>query len=155
MEDHESARVAEDGWCAPGPGDLLLDGEEGEYFLELLMREAPPGGSNPAGSKLDQPAGKEEGPGGKTTSAKGKGKKKGRKKAPREGSGAATGAEKEKEDMANRPGEQMRASPPNPLDKPKVKGRGVISSSKAETRFGARLTTTPRGERSGQEEPGS
>ncbi len=61
MENHESARVAEDGWCALWPDDLLLEGEEGEYFLELLMREVPPGGSNPAGSKLGQPAGKEKG----------------------------------------------------------------------------------------------
>jgi hypothetical protein len=85
---HEGAKVAEDGWCAPGPDDLLLEGEEGEYFLELLMRETPPGESNPAGSKLGQPARKEEGSGGKATSAKGKGKKKGKKKASREGSGA-------------------------------------------------------------------
>jgi hypothetical protein len=162
MENHESGRVAEDGWCAPGPDDLLLEEEEGEYFLELLMREAPHGGSNPAGSKLGQPAGKEEGSGGKTTSAKGKGKKKGKKKAPREGSEAATrpgekgtGTQKEKEDIADRSGKQMRATPPNPLDNPEVKGRGMISSSKAETRPGARLMTTSRGECSGQEKPDS
>jgi hypothetical protein len=128
MENHESARVAEDSWCTPGPDDLLLEGEEGEYFLELLMREAPPGGSNPAGSKLGQPAGKEEGSGSKTTSAKGKGKKKDKKKAPREGSGAATrpgetgtGTQKEKENTADQSGKQMRATPPDPLDNPEVK----------------------------------
>ncbi len=159
---HESTRVAEDGWCAPGPDDLMLEGEEGEYFLELLMREAPPGGSNPAGSKLAQPAGKEEGSGGKTTSAKGKGKKKGKKKAPIEGGGVATrlgekgtGAQKEKEDTADRSGRQMRATPPDSRDNPEVKGRGVTNGSKVETRPGARLITTSRGECSGQEKPDS
>ncbi len=34
--------VMEDGWQTPGPGDLLIEGEEGEYFLELLMRRALP-----------------------------------------------------------------------------------------------------------------
>jgi hypothetical protein len=33
----------EDRWQTPGPGDLLIEGEEGEYFLELLMRRASPG----------------------------------------------------------------------------------------------------------------
>ncbi len=50
------AKVAEDGWWAPGPGDLLIEGEEGEYFLKLLMREASPEESNPTSSKVDQPA---------------------------------------------------------------------------------------------------
>ncbi len=29
----EDAEIVEDGWQAPGPDDLLLEGEEGEYFL--------------------------------------------------------------------------------------------------------------------------
>ncbi len=155
---HESARVAEDGWCTPGPDDLLLEGEEGEYFLELLMREVPPGEPNPPSNKLGQPVGKEEGSGGKATSAKGKGKKRGKKKAPREGGEAATwpgergtSAQKEKEDTADRPVKQARAMPEDPLDNPEVKGRGVTHSSKAEARPGARLVTTSRGECSGQE----
>ncbi len=77
----EDVKAAEDGWWAPGPGDLLIEGEEGEYFLELLMREAPPEGLNPASSKTDQPDGDKEDSRGKTAPAKSKGKKKGRKKA--------------------------------------------------------------------------
>jgi hypothetical protein len=72
---------AEDSWWAPGPEDLLIEGEEGKYFLELLMREAPPEEPNPASSKINQPAGKEEGSRGKAASTKGKGKKKDKKKA--------------------------------------------------------------------------
>ncbi len=63
---------AEDSWWAPGPEDLLIEGEEGEYFLKLLMREAPSKEPNPASSKINQPARKEEGSRGKAASAKGK-----------------------------------------------------------------------------------
>ncbi len=37
-------------WQAPGPDDLLLEGEEGEYFLQLLMRK-----ESPEKPKEDQP----------------------------------------------------------------------------------------------------
>ncbi len=88
--EREDAKAAEDGWWAPGPGDLLIEGEEGEYFLELLMREASPGEPNPASSEMDQPAGEKEDSRGKTAPAKGKGKKKSRKKALKGGGEAAT-----------------------------------------------------------------
>jgi hypothetical protein len=51
----EDAEAAEDGWRAPGPGDLLIEGEEGEYFLEFLMREAPSGKPNPASQPFLRP----------------------------------------------------------------------------------------------------
>jgi hypothetical protein len=162
MGEREDTKAAEDGWWAPGPHDLLIEGEEGEYFLEFLMREAPPGEPNPASSKMDQPAGKEEGSRGKTASAKSKGKKKDKKKASRGGSGAATqpeeketGAQKEEESTASQSGKQMRTTPPDPLINPEAKGRGLAGSSQTETRPGARLTTTSRGECSGQEKPDS
>ncbi len=88
--EREDTKAAEYGWWAPGPGDLLIEGEEGEYFLELLMREASPGEPNPACSEMDQPAGKKEDPRGKTAPAKSKGKKKGKKKALKGGGEAAT-----------------------------------------------------------------
>jgi hypothetical protein len=156
----EDTKAAEDGWWAPGPDDLLIEGEEGEYFLELLMREAPPGEPSPASSKMDQPAEKKEGSRGKTASAKGKGKKKDKKKAPRGGSEAATwseeketGAQKGEESIASRPGKQARTTPPNPLINPEAKGRGLAGSSQTGTGPGARLATTTRGECSGQEKP--
>ncbi len=84
MGEHGGAKATEDSWWAPGPEDLLIKGEEGEYFLELLMREAPLGGPNPASSKVSQSGRREGAPRGKTASAKGMGKKKDKKKAPRE-----------------------------------------------------------------------
>jgi hypothetical protein len=56
----EKVGPAEGGWWAPGPDDLLIEGEEKEYFLELLMRETPPGEPRAASSGTDQPVGKEE-----------------------------------------------------------------------------------------------
>jgi hypothetical protein len=88
--EREDTKAAEDGWWAPGPGDLVIEGEEGEYFLELLMREASPGEPNPASSEVDQPAREKEDSRGKTAPAKGKGKKKGKKKALKGGGEAAT-----------------------------------------------------------------
>jgi hypothetical protein len=105
----EEAEAAEDGWRAPGPGDLLIEGEEGEYFLKLLMREASPGELNPISSKSDQLAGNKEDSKSKTAPAKGKGKKKGKKKGLKGDGGAATqpegrkiGMQKEEESTTSR-----------------------------------------------------
>jgi hypothetical protein len=153
MGDWGDRKVVEDSWWAPGLEDLLIVGEEGEYFLELLMREAPLVEPNPASSKVNQPAGREELSKGKAASAKGKGKKKDKKKAPRGGSGATTqpeekeaGAQKEEGRVAGQSGKQTRATPPDPLIKPEAKGRGLAGRGPPETRPGARLTTTSRGE---------
>ncbi len=80
----KDTEAAEGGWRAPGPGDLLIEGEEGEYFLELLMREASPEKPNPASSKTNQLAGSKEDSKSKTAPVKSKGKKKNKKKAPKE-----------------------------------------------------------------------
>jgi hypothetical protein len=162
MGERGDSKIVEDSWWAPRPENLLIKGEEGEYFLELLMREAPLEKPNPASSKMNQLAGKEEGSKGKAATAKGKGKKKDKKKVPRGGSGATTqpeekeaGAQKEDEHVAGRSGKQTRATPPDPLINPEAKGRGLAGRGQPETRPGARLTTTPRGECSGQEKPDS
>jgi hypothetical protein len=162
MGERGNTKVVEDSWWAPGPEDLLIEGEEGEYFLELLMREAPLEEPNPASSKVSQPAGREEVSKGKAASSKGKGKKKDKKKTPRGGGGAATqpeekeaGAQKEEGRVAGQSGKQTRAMPPDPLINPEAKGRGLAGRGQPETRPGARLTTTSRGECSGQEKPDS
>jgi hypothetical protein len=64
-----------------GTGNLERGGNgkglrKGEYFLELLMREAPLGKPNSTSDKVNQPAVKEESVKDKAASAKGKGKKK-------------------------------------------------------------------------------
>jgi hypothetical protein len=38
-EEYENAETEEGSWWTPGPEDLLIEGEEREYFLKLLMRE--------------------------------------------------------------------------------------------------------------------
>jgi hypothetical protein len=37
--EREATEIVEDSWWTPGPEDLLIEGEEGEYFLKFLMRE--------------------------------------------------------------------------------------------------------------------
>jgi hypothetical protein len=140
----------------------LIEGEEGEYFLELLMREAPLEKPNPASSKMNQPAGNEEDSKGKAASTKGKGKKKDKKKASGGGNGATTqpeekeaGAQKGEGRPAGQSGKQTRVMPPDPLTNPEAKGRGLAGRGQPETRPGARLTTTSRVECSGQEKPDS
>jgi hypothetical protein len=82
------AEAAEDDCWASGPSDLLIEGEEGEYFIELLMRERSSGEPGPANGKAKQPAKKEEDSKGEAAPAGGKGKKKDKKRAARKGKGA-------------------------------------------------------------------
>ncbi len=71
----KKAGIAEANGQAPGSDDLLLEGEVGEYFLELLMRKTSP--ERPKADRLVE--GKED-PRGKATSAKGKEMKRNKKK---------------------------------------------------------------------------
>jgi hypothetical protein len=57
-----SEEAAEECWWAPGPEDLVIEGEEGEYFLELLMREETLEKPVPTDSIATQPAKKKGGP---------------------------------------------------------------------------------------------
>jgi hypothetical protein len=126
------------------------------------MREALLDEPNPANSKVSQSGRREEVSRGKAASAKGKGKKKDKKKAPR-GEGEATtqpreeeaGVQKEEGRAVGQPGKPTKTAPPDPLINPKAKGRGLPGRGQPETRSGARLTTTSRGECSGQEKPDS
>jgi hypothetical protein len=156
----EVTEVVEDSWWTPGPEDLLIEGEEGEYFLELLMREVPLEESNPVDNKAGQRAKKEGTSKGKAASTKGKGKKKGKGKTPKGEDGATVqpekkeaSARKEEGHGASQPGKQARAAPPDPLVNPEAKGRGLQSRGQPEARPEARLTTTSREECSGQEKP--
>ncbi len=161
----EETEVAEDGWRAPEPGDLLIEGEEGEYFLELLMRETSPGEPSPTSGKPDQLTGKKEDSKSKTAPAKGKGKKKSKKKAPkgdkRDGvaanqpKGRKTSEQKEEESTASRTSKQGKPTAPDPLSNPEARGRGLISNNRTATESRSRSTTTSRGECSGQKKPDS
>jgi hypothetical protein len=103
--------IVEAEWQAPGPDDLLLEGEEGEYFLELLMSEASPGRL-----KADQPMGGKEDLGSKAASTKGKEKKKSKKKPLREGKAVKeNGARGEGESAAGLNGNQEKQAAPDLL----------------------------------------
>jgi hypothetical protein len=162
MKYREAIEIVEDSWWIPGPEDLLIEGEEGEYFLELLMREVPLEESNPADNKAGQSAKKEETSKGKAASTKDKGKKKGKGKTPKGEDGATAqpekkeaSARKEEGRVASQPGKQARAAPPDPLVNPEAKGRGLQTCGQPEAKPEARPMTTSRGECSGQEKPGS
>ncbi len=75
----------EDSWWAPGPDGLLINGEEREYFIELLMREEASEKSTAINSGASLPA-KKEGTR-KDKAAPTKGKKKGKEKTPKGGNG--------------------------------------------------------------------
>ncbi len=162
MGEREVTEIVEDSWWTLGPEDLLIEGEEGEYFLELLMREVPLEESNLVDNKVGQPAKKEGTSKGKAASTKGKGKKKDKGKTPKGEDGATAqpkkkkaSARKEEGRVASQPGKQARAAPPDPLTNPEAKGRGLQGRGPPGMRPEARLTTTTRGECSGQENLGS
>jgi hypothetical protein len=151
MGHREEAEVMEDGWQAPGPGDLLIEGEEGEYFLELLMREALPGKP-----KTDRLAGSKEDPKGKTAPARSKEKKKNKKKGLK-GNKVAIKivVQKEEESTVSLTSKQGKQAAPDLLSNPEAKGRGLINDDRTVTESRSRSTTTSRGECSGQENPDS
>ncbi len=89
-EEDEDAETAEDRWWTPEPGDLQIEGEEKEYFLELLMRESVlrKGATEKpttVGGMAGQPA--KQGATRKNKAASKGGKRKGSGKTPKEESG--------------------------------------------------------------------
>ncbi len=144
VRERDDAEATKDGWENPGPDNLLVEGEEGEYFIELLMREAPPGESDPASSKASQA------------------KKKDKKRASKGSSGAATqpeekgtGLQKGGESAGSQAGKRTKATAPDPLLNTEAKGGGMTGRSQTEAKPGPRSTTTSRGKCSGQEKPDS
>jgi hypothetical protein len=138
----------------PGPEDLLLEGEEGEYFLELLMRKA-----SPELPKAGQPVGGGENSRSKAAPAQGKEKKRNKKKekrALRKEKAAKEdrerGYERDREGLTSDPGEQVV---PDLLSNLEAKGRGLIVSDRMEEKPVARSQTTSREECSGQKMPDS
>ncbi len=143
----------EGGWWAPGPDDLLIEGEEGEYLLKLLLRESLSEEQRGGSSGTDRPAERGEDPKGKSAPTKGKGKKKGKKKALKGSDEAATRPEGEKagrkegrESEASWASTQGKTTAPDPLVNPEAKGRGLIGSGQSVTDSGARSAMTSRGE---------
>jgi hypothetical protein len=146
----EEAEIMENGWQAPGPDDLLLEGEEGEYFLELLMRKA-----SPERTKADRLVGGKEDSRDKPAPVKGKEKKKNKKKVPKGNKVAVRNGAQKEESTASLTSKQEKQAAPDLLSNPEAKGRGVINDDRPETESMPRLKTTSRGECSGQKKPDS
>ncbi len=140
----------EDGWQAPGPDDLLLEGEEGDYFLELLMRKA-----SPERPKADRLVGGKEDSRDKLAPVKGKEKKKNKMKVLKGNKVAVRNDAQKEESTASLTSKQEKQAAPDLLSNPEAKGRGVINDDRPETESMPRSKTTSRGECSGQKMPDS
>jgi hypothetical protein len=160
MEEYEDAGASEDSWWTPGPEDLLIKGEEKEYFLELLIREEVSEKPTTVGSEAGQPVKKGATRKNKAASSGGKKKSngktpKGEKKANAQPEKEEANARKEEGHVGGQSGKQARVASPDPLVNPGAKGRGLQVRDQPEARPEAKSTTTSRGECSGQEKPGS
>jgi hypothetical protein len=111
----KKANIIEVGEMTSEPDGLLLEGEEQEYFLELLMRKASP----------ERP---------KVATANGKGKKKNRKKERK-----ALGKNTAEKEAGRREKKEEAAGLANGLEKkpaldlannPEAKGRGLVDGSR-------------------------
>jgi hypothetical protein len=144
----EKAEVAEASEKAPETDDLLLEGEEQEYFLELLMRKA-----SPERTKAGQSAEGVKDPRNEAASARGQEKRRNRKKeqkALKKGKAAkgASGQEGEK-GTASITRNRERQPALDLLNNPEAKGRGLIADDREKKEQVAGSQTTPRGECSG------
>jgi hypothetical protein len=129
-EEYEDAETVEDSWWTPGTEDLLIEGEEREYFLELLVREEVSEKPTAVGSEAGQPV--KKGATRRDRSASSGGKKKGNGKTPKGGNGANAQPEKKEANarkgegrVGGQSGKQARVAPPDPLVNPEAKGRGL------------------------------
>jgi hypothetical protein len=146
--------IAEAEGQASEPNDLLLEGEEGEYFLELLMRKA-----SPERPRADLPVEGREDSRGKAASTQGKETKKSKKKekkALRKSRAVKEdherGSKEGKEGMTSNPEKQTA---PDLLNNPEAKGRGLTAGDRIGEEPVTRSQTTSRGECSGQKMPDS
>jgi hypothetical protein len=145
----KKAGTTEGGEQASGSDDLLLDGEEREYFLELLMRKA-----SPEQPKAGQPVEGREDSRSEAASAKGKEMKKNKRKEKKalkkskaaKGDGGRKG-EKGAADLTNKPEKQATL---DLLSNPEATGRGLTASDREKKEPVTRPRTTSSGECSGQ-----
>ncbi len=150
----QEGRVAEANGQASGSDDLLLEGEEGEYFLELLMRKA-----SLERPKAGQPVEGRENSRGEAASARGKEMKRNKKKEKKalkkskavKGDGEQRG-EKGAAGLTSNPEKRTAL---DLLDNPEAKGRGLIASDRDKEEPATRSQTTSRGECFGQKTPDS
>jgi hypothetical protein len=141
----EKASTIEGGEKTPEPDGLLLEGEEQEYFLELLMRRASPErpkASLPTKSKAAPTKGK-------------KGRKK-EKKALGKSLAGRIADERVKEKRATSPAGGLEKQPaPDLVNNPEAKSRGLAEDNQEKKEQATRPQATSGGECSGQKTPDS
>jgi hypothetical protein len=139
----KGADIPEESEEVSGPGGLLLEGEEQEYFLELLMRRASP--ERPKASPSTE---------NKTAPGKGKkGKNKGKKTRGKNLAGEAANKEMKEEETTNAASSLGKQPAPNIANDPEVKDRGLAESNQQEKEQVTRTCATSGGECSGQKSP--
>ncbi len=139
----KGASTAEGGEKSSELEDLLVDGEEQEYFLEMLMRRASP-------DRLEEnPPTRSEALPTKDRKSKGKGKKARRKNLAKEATDEATRGE----GAASSAGDRERQVAPNPVPNPKAKGRGLAEADQQKKGRATGPPATSGGECSGQKKP--
>jgi hypothetical protein len=139
----KGADTAEGGEKPPELEDLLVDGEEQEYFLELLMRRA-----SPDQLKESLPTGSETLPT-KNRKSKGKGKKARGKNLAKK----ATDEAAKEEGAASSASGRERQAAPNPVHNPEAKGRGLAETDQQKKGRATGPPATSGGECSGQKKP--
>jgi hypothetical protein len=142
----KKASAAEKDERAPEPDGLLLEGEEQEYFLELLMRRA-----SPERPKAGQATKSEVVP------VKGEKRKKNRKKEKKTRGKDLAGRIADgqvKEEGTTSPANGLEKQPaPDLANNPEAKGRGLAEGSREKKERATRPQATSGGECSGQKMP--
>ncbi len=142
------ASTMEVGEKASEPDDLLLEGEEQEYFIELLMRTASPGRS-----KTSQPTKGEDASKNEAATTKGKEKKRNRKKEKKVlGKNMAreeTGERAEKEGATSQTNGLKKQPAPDIVNNPEAKGRELVGGDQEKKEQVTRPQATSGGECSG------
>ncbi len=131
-----------------------MEGEEQEYFLELLMRRA-----SPERPKASQPTKGRDNLKSEAATAKGKERKKNRKKEKKALEKSLAGKEAgglEKEVRTTGQADGLEKQPaPDLASNPEAKGRGLADSSQEKKEQATRPQATSGGECSGQKTPDS
>jgi hypothetical protein len=129
----------EDSWWTPRQEDLQIEGEEKEYFLELLMREEALEKLTTVGSEAGQPV--KKGATRRNKAASSGGTKKGNGKTPKGRNGAAAQPEKKEANaqkgggrVGGQPGKQARVMAPDPFGNPEAEGGGLQARDRPEAR---------------------
>ncbi len=150
----KKAGIAEADEKAPEPDDLLLEGEEQEYFLELLMRKASP--ERPKAGQLAKGIKNSKNEAASTKNQEKRRNKKKERKALKKSKEAEGASEQEgKKGTAGLTSSLKKQSALDLLNNPEAKGRGLGVDNREEKEQVAGSQTTSRGECSGQKTPES